>query len=59
MVASFTYLTNVLLYLLPGQPVFNGLPVNQQLLLSPQSAITEPLGVVEPHALYQVPASVA
>lgn len=52
MAAAFAYLTQVLLYLLPGQAVFNGLPLNQQMLLSSDSSVTQPLGVVEPHALY-------
>ena len=54
MAASFAYLTNVLLYLLPGQATFNGLPLNQQLLLSPQSGISQPLGVIEPNVRGQV-----
>ena len=53
MAPAFDYLTQVLLYLLPGQAVFNGLPVNQQLLLSPNASSGSLLAVTEENAIYQ------
>lgn len=54
MAPAFDYLTQVLRYLLPGQAVFNGLPVNQQMLVSPNASFTSALAITEVNALYQV-----
>ena len=54
MAPAFKYLTGVLTYLFPGQATFNGLPLNQQLLLAPDESISQPLGITEANALYEV-----
>lgn len=52
MAAAYAYLTRALMYQLPGQAVFNGQPVNQQLLLSSNASIQQALAFTEEHALY-------
>ena len=52
MAAAYAYLTHALQYQLPGEAVLNGQPVNQQLLLSSNASLTQPLAITEEHALY-------
>ena len=50
----YDYITSILVYLIPTQRTYNGLPTNTHLLLDPANSETQPLGITEANVIYDV-----
>ena len=50
----YDYITSILVYLIPTQRTYNGLPTNTHLLLDPANSLTQPMAITETNVIYDV-----